>query len=606
MTLKELLAKIAAGEDITAADRELLLTYFADRREAAGDEPTVAQAEELESILDAVDAVNEALGDDVDALLEETADTTDGEGETDESDEIDDSAGTETDEVDEVDEIDEGTGSTDEGDDAPDVSDIDARAEDLVAASAKQAKAKRAAAVKRRKQAKLGDVRSNPGGAQTGTSKAPQFIAAEKTTVSPAGKPLVGDDLGRAFHQAALVAQQLGKGQRAYVAHMDVADSLAVAPESERSAGAYRAALKASIARKIAMRKEQLAIQASGGPCAAPETDYTRVILGGTNAGQFAAKHPGVVTTRPHQFYAPTPIDVTATSDGVGRVTASQDAAGYGDPDADPSTVPEGGAPYKSCVQADCPDPVGCEMAAIYMCVSIGRFMEMSFPEQVEAFKQQTAIYHALLRDTAFSDAYIAAATTGGGSLLQVSAAQFGASRDILSAIRRATAPIRSRRGDEDLMFEVYAPSWLKNPIASDLAKSFTNTADLRLPTQQVLGMLGQDEGIVLDTYSHDIGTTADGSESVLPDLTALAAEAELPAWPDQARLLIAPVGAVARNTGPTVSFGVESLGMNTNDTRTFQEQFEAPCVIDPSAVVVLDVPVTELGFVGAMFDPTA
>ena len=237
-------------------------------------------------------------------------------------------------------------------------------------------------------------------------------------------------------------------------------------------------------------------------------------------------------------------------------------------------------------------------MSEIYHAVQSGRFIDLSFPEQVAHVRKKTAIYHAFARDRAFSDAYIAAGTNLNGG-----AALFGVSRDTLSKIRYLIASVRSNRGDQSLPFHVWGPAWFKNPVATDIAKSFTGATDLGPNTSAAIGRLAQDEGIQIDTYSHNIGTTINGSPSVLPNAALLADNSALPTWPTQARLIIAPVGAITRNTAGELSFGVESLGMATNDSLTFGAIFEAPCVVDPSAIFTLDVPVAELGGTGAMVD---
>ena len=81
-----------------------------------------------------------------------------------------------------------------------------------------------------------------------------------------------------------------------------------------------------------------------------------------------------------------------------------------------------GGVPVKSPVSVDCPpEPVSCEMSEIYQAVQSGRFIDLSFPEQVAHVRKKTAIYHAFARDRAFSDAYIAAGTNLSGGAAPVS-----------------------------------------------------------------------------------------------------------------------------------------------------------------------------------------
>ena len=100
-TLKELLDLVAAGDtnDLTAENRSLLLAHFEARREAAGDSPTAEDADLLDQILDAVEAINTQLSNDESAAAEgdESADG----GEQDSSTETDDSDEQDSDEGDE-------------------------------------------------------------------------------------------------------------------------------------------------------------------------------------------------------------------------------------------------------------------------------------------------------------------------------------------------------------------------------------------------------------------------------------------------------------------------------------------------------------------------
>lgn len=623
-TLKELLDLVAAGDtnDLTAENRSLLLAHFEARREAAGDSPTAEDADLLDQILDAVEAINTQLSNDESAAAEgdESADggEQDSSTEPDDSDEQDSDEGDEpageqdsTSEPDSEGEQDS-TSSDEPASDEPasdsaeegnppelgDLADVDDRAADLVAAAAKQTDRTDA-----RRRARLTRTRSN-GAAPTATTPTalPPFVSLGVSTVAPAGSPVDAEQAGQLMRDAVMASRAQPVGTRTPVLRLDLGDKLAVAPKSG-SEEDYATALQASLGIATKQFSEQATLQASGGPCAPPELDYTRTLIGGGDAGKFAASHPGVMTRRPRAFYRPEIVDVSAAGlpkPGVGIVTASQDEAGYGDPDADPtSTVPVGGVPFKSPVIVDCPpEPVSCEMSEIYQAVQSGRFIDLSFPEQVAHVRKKTAIYHAFARDRAFSDAYIAAGTNLNGG-----AALFGVSRDTLSKIRYLIASVRSNRGDQSLPFHVWGPAWFKNPVATDIAKSFTGATDLGPNTSAAIGRLAQDEGIQIDTYSHNIGTTINGSPSVLPNAALLADNSALPTWPTQARLIIAPVGAITRNTAGELSFGVESLGMATNDSLTFGAIFEAPCVVDPSAIFTLDVPVAELGGTGAMVD---
>lgn len=607
MNLAQLLAAIAAGEPVnmTAANRSLLEAHFEARREAAGDSPTGEDAELLDQILNAIEAIDVALAaapegsEEVDTSEREGEDEDEGDPEALEGGQGEAGDPPEGDSTEGTDGEQEAPGGSEDAPpegDPVDLADIDDRHRELVVASGARRTRRRPG-----RGADLEQVRSNAGAPPVNTDRpGPRFVAMGNTSTAPVGTVLDDSMIGEAMTEAARAAQHQPRGTVTRVMSVDLADTLAVKVNSQTSAEQYTSAVQASVAAARKEFYERATVQASGGMCAPPEIDYTRTLTGGSEAGSFANSHPGVQTRRPHSFYAPEVIDVSAaTPAGVGVVTDAQDAAGYGDPDADPSTVPAGGAPFKSPVVVDCPDEmVTCRMSAVYQAVQSGRFMDIAFPEQVALVRNKTAVYGGLARDRVFSDVYVSS-----GRRLLGDAATFGVSRDTLSSIRRLVAAARSIRGDRTLPFNVWAPAWFGSPVATDLAKSFTGTQDLGPNIGRALGSLAQDEGIGLGNYSHNIGATTDGSPSVLPNPRLLANGAAVPAWPTQARLLIAPIGSVIRNTAGTISFGVESTGMATNDSLTFSEIFESPCVVDSSAMFVLDVSVAELGGTGAMVD---
>ena len=267
-TLKELLDLVAAGDtnDLTAATRSLLLAHFEARREAAGDSPTAEDADLLDQILDAVEAINTQLSDDESAAAEgdESADG----GEQDSSTEPDDSDEQDGDEGDEPAGEQDGTSepdsegeqdstSSDEpagdepaGDSAEegnppelgDLADVDDRAADLVAAAAKQTDRTDA-----RRRARLTRTRSN-GATPTATTPTalPPFVSLGVSTVAPAGSPVDAEQAGQLMRDAVMASRAQPVGTRTPVLRLDLGDKLAVAPKSG-SEESYAEALQASL-----------------------------------------------------------------------------------------------------------------------------------------------------------------------------------------------------------------------------------------------------------------------------------------------------------------------------------------------------------------------
>jgi hypothetical protein len=352
----------------------------------------------------------------------------------------------------------------------------------------------------------------------------------------------------------------------------------------------------------VAARDERLRKVASGGDCVMAEPDYSIRVIGDTGTC-FTDDLPTVVGTRPLAYYPWLQINQaegatgrgTRPATGIGFVTSEQDKAGYGDPDAEGgSTVPVGGAPYKSCIHIDCPPaPLTCSQEAVYKCVTIGNFQAISHPEYVDAFQRYMDIWFDIERDTRAINAFLAEAsaqghmmTTGEGDLT------FGAISSLKDLLNRIVAKERSARHAPNLGYNVVAPDWFGGFLALDAMRhTFGPLDNLRTTRGEALALASTD-GISFSTYCTE--SDADGVNQVLTPNTG----GEVPDWPSQARLLIYPDGAVFKKTAGELRFGLRETLMRTNDFGMFQEAFEKVCFRGP--VFVLDVELCPNGGTGA------
>lgn len=311
---------------------------------------------------------------------------------------------------------------------------------------------------------------------------------------------------------------------------------------------------------------------ASGSVCLPPQVDYSITTVG-ERGTPWLDRLPTIQGNRPMTFFQWIRMSlrdaagsrVGARPDGgIGTVTAAQDAAGYG-PEGD---VPVGGHAYKDCVRIDCPTPITINPEATFRCTTVGNFQAITWPEYVRTFDETVGFYFDVYRDERFLAKYVTAAKQ-----LAAGGPTFGAARDLLDVIRRLAAHIRTVRRAPNMALNFDLPAFARYMVAQDIAVSLANGSDnLRVSAEQALAMLAVDERIFIGEYDVSIGNTADGSPTVLPELTD---GGELPAWPTQIRILAYPEGGIFRQDYGELSFGLRETGMQTNDFSGFYEVFE-------------------------------
>lgn len=351
-----------------------------------------------------------------------------------------------------------------------------------------------------------------------------------------------------------------------------------------------------AVRRRRELREQFATMQASGGPCAPPETDYS-IGMVGDRGTPFVESLPSIQSNRGISYFPWLEFDMSDTplSTGIGFVTQAQDLAGYGG--TNPRTgqvtaIPGGGVKFKDSVRIDCPQPVTCGLEMVYKNVVVGRFIAQAFPEYVRVFEEFTGIYFDVARDERAMGKILAAA-----KVITAGPAVFGASRDLLGRLRQLQAGLRSARHASNLALEVRIPEWAKYQLANDIAYSFTQGVEnLRITPDQALGLLGSTEGIMVDTYNVSAGTTTGGSPTVM----ALPTDGNpLPDFPTEVRVLAWAEGAVFHRSGSEVAFGLQEVGYESNDFSSFMELEENTCVRSGD-VYALDVALCDNGAMGA------
>lgn len=392
-------------------------------------------------------------------------------------------------------------------------------------------------------------------------------------------------------------------GRKVILGHIDIADRPGVVHQ-EKGDGAE--IIDQAVREYVTARDERDRMVASGGDCVMALPDFSINVIGDRGTC-FTDDLPTVASNRPLTYYPWLKIDQSASSgigsraladDGIGFVTEEEDAAGYGNPDAeegDPDEIPEGGTQYKHTVHIDCPpSPLTCKQEAVYKGVVVGNFQAIGHPEYVDAFNTYMDIYFDIERDERALKSFVAKATTD-GHLLTTAAAEktFGAVSSLKDLLNRLVAKERSARHAPNLGFNVVAPDWFGGVLALDVMRhTFGSLDNLRATPAEAMALAGTD-GIRFSTYCTETNF-ASTPKQVLTPIT----NGNVPAWPTSARLLIHADGSVFKKTAGSLQFGLRETLMETNDFGMFMEIFEKVCYRD--TVYVLDVVLCPNGATGA------
>jgi len=297
------------------------------------------------------------------------------------------------------------------------------------------------------------------------------------------------------------------------------------------------------------------AITASGGLCA-PLTPYygLQVISDASrpvrdSLPQFQADRGGV------RFIAPPRLsDVTAA---IGVTTAAQDEGPYGNGGGD--------TPFKPCLHVTCGTEEDVTITAIHRCLTFGNFGARTFPEQVEAWLALTLASHARRAETLLLDAIAAASTA------TTAAQTYSAVRTLLPQIDQAVAAYRSRnRTSEGIALRVMLPSWARQLIRADLARSYRG--------DDLDSLMVNDAQIMSWFTARNVNVTwyidsATGANQVFGAQGAGA----LTAFPTTVQWFLFVEGSFVFLDGGTLDLGLvrDSTLNSTNDYQIFAETFE-------------------------------
>lgn len=309
---------------------------------------------------------------------------------------------------------------------------------------------------------------------------------------------------------------------------------------------------------------ESKGLVAAGGCCAPLVTKYDLWDNGGETTrpvrdalAGFRADRGGI------RFYAgPALADVQGA---LGFWTCADDVA------ADPATP----STWKVCARINCPPEQTAELQAITMCLTFGVLQTRIFPELAVANNKLLQVAQARLADAALLAQIKAGsyAVTDGGTA-------WGAVRDLMSAVGRASMYYRDRYRISSAPLRAIIPIWVLEVMRTELMIG----PDWGRPFGQHYGV-SEDEvrsffaaRNINVTFALDSSAPATEGGGFFPQMSGNA----LPAYPTSVQWALYPEGSWLFLDGGQLDLGVvrDSTLVRVNDYMTFSETFEAAAKI--------------------------
>lgn len=298
-------------------------------------------------------------------------------------------------------------------------------------------------------------------------------------------------------------------------------------------------------------------IVASGGWCAPTDVDYGLAQISGTarpvrdSLPSFQATRGGLRVATP-----PTLADVTTSLDASDPDAAVSVWTNATDEDPDGDT--------KGVQVIPCPEFTEYLTAAIVKRLRVGNFGARAFPESVTQYNDLALAAHARIAETRMLDQIKTASTavTVGQS--------FGASRDIIEAIKRAAAAYRSRHRAPNVVLRAMVPRWITTLGDVDLVRGLQSDAMFVSEGERVFRDGLAVAGVNVTLYDD---TPSTGTSQVFGAQGAGA----LSAWPGQVQWGLFDEGHFLFLDGGTLDLGIvrDSTLNATNDFENFVETFE-------------------------------
>lgn len=366
------------------------------------------------------------------------------------------------------------------------------------------------------------------------------LVASANVPGFTAGTPL--DDPEK-FAQAFANALTAAVGHKGPVTNMPIATTSVEYPDDQKLDGDLRRNLA-----KIGARTSLSAITASGGACAPSTVMYDLPVLGTAERPvrdqamvRFGADRGGVrVMPPPH---------IWDLDQAVNTWSAATDASPGGN--------------TKNCLTVTCPSPTEVLVDAIVRCLKFGNFQARFFAEQTDAWLNLAATRWAREAEEKLLT------SMGSGSTAVTTTQGLGTTRDVLAAVGRAAAGMRSRhRLPRNYPLRLVFPDWLYDNIRVDLARELPGAASERLAVAEA----------EIDTFFRVLNINL---TSVLDGETGQEfgqqAAGGLAPWPSNVIMYLYPEGSWLFLDGGQLDLGIvrDSTLNAKNDFQMFAESFE-------------------------------
>lgn len=243
-----------------------------------------------------------------------------------------------------------------------------------------------------------------------------------------------------------------------------------------------------------------------------------------------------------------------------------------------------GGAATKPCVDVPCGTEKSAELLAIPLCLCFDVLYSRANPEMIKAntdlvMVAQARFLEQYLLAAMFGDA--AVTNTDGTGTIGTPDTPLGAARDFLVTLRAVVGQFRWRnRLAPDYGCRVYAPSWLRDAMAADLAIQIPGDDTLSLSYAEIQGYIA-DINVDVVWYIDD----NPASTAATADITAASNFTTYLGWPAVAEWLVTIPGAFTRLDGGSLDLGVVRTkdDVQKNKYCEFSETFESVSYMGPS-----------------------
>lgn len=318
------------------------------------------------------------------------------------------------------------------------------------------------------------------------------------------------------------------------------------------------------------------AITAGGGCCAPLTTRYDLFDCGGSADRPVKAALVGFQADRGGiRFYAGP--ELGDLNDGVGFWTCADDAK---------ITEPGGNveANWKQCARINCPPEQTAEIQAVTLCLTFGVLQSRIFPELAVANNKLAMVAHARIAEAALL-AQIKAGSipvTDGGT-------PWGAIRDLLTAVSKASMYYRDRYRINAANLRVILPVWVLEALRADITagpnygasnRDFYGISDADITSfftdrniNVTFALDSTDPATRGGGFFDKITGTPAGPGNVPP-----AAPGTLPDWPTSVQWVLFVEGSWLYLDGGTLDLGIvrDSALVRANDYMQFSEVFES------------------------------